>query len=265
MRLNVGVLSAAVVVLTCAPFSIAGPLFPCPTAVNSVHGNAIAIARKTIEWHAGIGKLLSVQFTVMMKTDFVNESQKTSAPVTYWGDWPWAVVLDMNNQADRIFYSCAVPLVTDDAQFLILLATGPVLDSALRVYHKGDYSTERIQDGTVKGVLVRDIKLEELWPATKIDSSRIWTDHTPEWFAGGSFDFAPEIPFRPPDLQLIHKTRWGNTVRINLRDGKVLKGTQPSDSVPEEFFFQVFPQGVPINNRIDGVDDDGQNNAAFKI
>lgn len=143
MRLNVGVLSAAVV-LTCAPFSIAGQPITCPTAVNSVHGNAIAIAHETIEWHGGIGKLLSAQFTVMMKTD-VNDSQKISAPVTYWGDWPWAVVLDMNNPADRISYSCAVPLVTDDGQFLIPLARYVIgsADSALRVYRKGDYSARR--------------------------------------------------------------------------------------------------------------------------
>ena len=102
MRLNVAVLSAAVV-LTCAPFSIAGPLFPCPTAVNSVHGNALAIAHNTAEWHAGSGKLLSVQFTVMTKTDFVNDYERISAPVIYWGDWPWAVVLDMNDQPTGFF------------------------------------------------------------------------------------------------------------------------------------------------------------------
>jgi hypothetical protein len=155
----------------------------------------------------------------MTKTGFVNDSQRISAPVTYWGDWPWAVVLDMNNQAGDLFYSCAVPLVTDDAQFLILLVTGAVFDSALRVYRKGDDSSERMQDGTVKGVLVRDIKLEELWPAIKIDLSRSWSDNTPEWFAGGSFGF----DFAPGNLQLIHKTRWGTTVRINLPDGKALK------------------------------------------
>ena len=198
MRPNVGVLAAAVV-LTCVPRSIAGPGFPCPTAVNSVHGNALAIAQYTTEWHAGRGKIISAQFTVMTKTDFANESQKISAPVIYWGAWPWAVVLDMS-QANRSFCSCAVPLVTDDGQFLILLATGPGVDPVLRIYRKGDDSSERMQDGTVKGVLVRDIKLEELWPPTKIDPSQIWTDHTPEWFAGGSFDFAPG------NLQLIHKT-----------------------------------------------------------
>lgn len=214
MHQRVGVLSAAVV-LTCAPLSIAGPGFPCPTAVNSVHGNAIAIAHRAIEWHGVTGKVLSAQFTVMSKMNFGNDSQKISAPVIYWGDWPWAVVLDMNNQADGSF-SCAVPLVTDDAQFLILLAAGGAFNSALRVYRKGD-SSDRMEDGTVKGVLVRDIKLEELWPSTKIDARQIWTDHTPEWFAGGSFDFAPG------NVQLIHKTRWGSTARINLPDGNVLK------------------------------------------
>jgi hypothetical protein len=216
MHLSVGVLSAAVV-LTCAPLSIAGSPFPCPTAVNSVHGTAIAIAHNTIEWHGRSGELLSVQFTVLSKMNVVNDFQKISAPVMYWGDWPWAVVLNMNNQADRSFSFCAVPLVTDDAQFLILLATGPAFNSALRVYRKGD-SSDRMQDGTVKGALVREIKLEELWPGTKIDPSRGWTDNTPEWFAGGTFDFAPG------SLQLIHKTRWGSTVRINLPDGTVLKG-----------------------------------------
>lgn len=153
MRRNVGVLSAAVV-LTCAPFSIAGPPITCPTAVNSVQGNAIAIAHRTIEWHAGIGEVLSVQFTVMTKTDPVNDFQTISAPLIYWGDWPWAVVLDMNNRADRISYSCAVPLVTDDAQFLILLARYVIdsADSALRVYRKGDYSSEPVEDATPQKV-----------------------------------------------------------------------------------------------------------------
>lgn len=140
-----------------------------------------------------------------------SEARKTVSPSSV------VAVLDMNDQANRISYFCAAPLVTDDAEFLILLATGPVFDSALRVYRKGADSSEPMQDGTVKGVRVRDIKLEELWPATKIDSSRLATDYRPEWFAGGSFDFAPG------NLKLIHKTRWGTTVRINLPDGKTLK------------------------------------------
>lgn len=229
MRLNIWVLEA-IFVLASAPFSFAGSPFPCPTAVNSVHGNTLVIVHDTINWPAnGPGKLLRVEFRVMSKATFINNYQKISAPVTYWGEWPWAVVLDMNNQEDRSFtMSCAVPLVTDDARFLILLATGPAFSTALRIYRQGE-PIDRMRDGTVKGVLIRSIALEELWPSGKVDPNRLWTDHTPEWFAGGSFDFAPG------NLQLIHKTRWGSTVRINLPDGKVLKdyahGTSPSTVV----------------------------------
>jgi hypothetical protein len=216
MRLNVFLLSA-VFVLAFSSFSFAGPAFPCPTAVNSAHGNALAIVHDTIEWHTNTGKVLSVQFTVMTKATFLNAYQRISAPVTYWGDWPWAVILDMNNQTDRSFsMSCAVPLITDDGHFLILLAVGPAFNAALRIYKRGE-DDDRMQDGTVKGVLVREITLKELWPAAKIDPNHLWTDHTPEWFAGGTFDFAPD------NLQLIHKTRWGNTIRINLPDGTVWK------------------------------------------
>jgi hypothetical protein len=122
----------------------------------------------------------------------------------------------MSTEADRSFSFCPVPLITDDARFLILLATGPAFRSALRIYRQAD-SSDRMQDGTVRGVLVKEIKLDELWPKAKSDPIHVWTDHTPEWFAGGRFDFADD------NLLLIHKTRWGNTVRINLPDGKVLK------------------------------------------
>jgi hypothetical protein len=204
-----------IAVFTAAPFSFAGALFPCPRAANSTHGNALVIVHDTIDWHGTTGKLLSSQFTVMSKASFINDSQRISAPVTYWGDWPWAVVLNMKNQADRSFSFCAVPLITDDARFLILLATGPVFRSAMRIYRQGD-SRDRMEDGTGKGVLVKEIKLDELWPAEKIGPERSWTDSTPEWFAGGRFDFTDD------NLQLIHKTPWGNTVRIMLSDGKVL-------------------------------------------
>ena len=213
-------LVSIVVVLISGRFSFAGPLFPCPTAVNSVHGNALAIVHDTIDWKRETGKLLSIQITVMSKATFVNDYQTISAPVTYWGDWPWAVVLDMNKDADRSFTFCPVPLITDDAHFLILLATGPAFRSALRIYRRGDWS-ERMEDGTIKGVLVKEIKLDELWPEPKVDPNRIWTDHTPEWYAFGTFDFARD------NLQLIHQTRWGDTVRVNLPDGNVLTNPCP--------------------------------------
>lgn len=212
MRLGTCLLSAAMV-LACVQLSFAGPLFPCPSAAESAHGNALAIVHQTTEWHGNSGKILRVRFTVMKKMVFVNKSQKVNAPVTLWGDWPWAVVLDTKNVADRP-YDCAVPLVTEDGQFLVLLAIGPAFDSALRIYRKGS-DADRMQDGTIKGALVKDIKLAELWPANKIDAVQVRTDESPQWFAGGSFDFSAD------GFRLIHATRWGNIDYISLRDGTV--------------------------------------------
>ena len=58
--------------------------------------------------------------------------------------------------------------MTDDGQFLILLATGPVFESALRVYRKGDDSSDRMQDGTVKGVLVKTSNSKNFGPQQKL-------------------------------------------------------------------------------------------------
>jgi len=55
-----------------------------------------------------------------------------------------------------------------------------------------------------------------LWTPDRLAAKpRFWTDETPEWFAGGTFEFSSDY------RQLIHKTRWGNTVRINLADGSL--------------------------------------------
>jgi hypothetical protein len=212
MRLNIFLLVVMVIVVP-ARFAFAGSPFLCPIAVNSVHGNALALVNDTIQWNGQTGKLIRHQFTVMSKN--VNDYQKISAPVTYWGAWRWEVVLDVNKESEHPFsMSCLVPLVTDDARFLILLRTGDAFGAVLRIYRKGD-SSIRMEDGSIKGVLVREIKLDELWPEGKIES--FWSDHTPEWFAGGSFDFPED------NLHLVHKTRWGTTVRIDLQDGRVLK------------------------------------------
>jgi steroid delta-isomerase-like uncharacterized protein len=60
-----------------------------------------------------------------------------------------------------------------------------------RITSSSDQLATRMHDGTVRGVLVKEIKLKELRPAARIDPNRMWTDRTPLWFAGGRFDFAP--------------------------------------------------------------------------
>lgn len=220
MRTNLPLLFA-VLAIAWAPLSFAGSLFQCPKAVTSVHSGAMAIADESIEWPKSetgepvIGKLLKIKFTVMSKATFIDKSQKLSAPLSYWGDWPWVVELAVSNPSDRSFlFFCVVPLVTDDARFLVLLATGPAFSGALRIYARGE-DRNRMHDGTVKGVLIRTITLKELWPESKFRALTSWDDHTPQWFADGSFDFSPD------NLQLVHATRWGNIDYINLRDGTV--------------------------------------------
>jgi hypothetical protein len=75
-----------------------------------------------------------------------------------------------------------------------------------------------MSEGPDHGVFIKDIALNEVWTPDKLAAnSSIWTEGTPEWFAGGTFEFSSDC------LQLIHKTRWGNTVRINLQDGSLLR------------------------------------------
>jgi hypothetical protein len=75
-----------------------------------------------------------------------------------------------------------------------------------------------MREGPDHGVFIKDIALKEIWtPDELAANSGAWNDETPQWFAGGTFEFSSE------SRQLIHKTRWGNTVRINLQDGSLSK------------------------------------------
>ena len=68
--------------------------------------------------------------------------------------------------------------------------------------------------GPDHGVLVRQIPLLDLWPPEHIPG--MINDHTPLWFASGTFAFSPN------NRTLIHKTRWGKTLEISLETGQVM-------------------------------------------
>ena len=109
-----------------------------------------------------------------------------------------------------------MPLITDDGEFLILLHVGPALSgdtAVLQIYRRRD---DPIREGPDHRVFIKDIALKEIWTPDKLAANtNFWTDHTPEWFAGGTFAFSSDY------RRLIHQTRWGNTVRINLADGSL--------------------------------------------
>jgi hypothetical protein len=115
---------------------------------------------------------------------------------------------------------CPLPLITDDGEFLILVHVGPALSTdkgpVLRIFRRREHLGDPLREGPDHGVFIKDIALTEIWTPDQLAANPIfWDDHTPEWFAGGTFEFSSDY------RQLIHKTRWGNTVRINLANGSL--------------------------------------------
>lgn len=108
---------------------------------------------------------------------------------------------------------CPYLLVTDDGEYIIFFGTY-FQRGAITIYRRRDHPGQPFGGpGPDHGVLVREIPLAELWSPEQIPS--IVTDHTPEWFAGGTFAFSLD------NRTLIHKTRWGVTLQISLATGKV--------------------------------------------
>jgi hypothetical protein len=208
------VLLVLALILVCALPALAGALPPCVKAVSSNNGNFLVISDAQLEPEQGnISRVQQVSLQVFPKENFINTKDRVASPATYWANWvQWRVVLDSSNS--RPVPGCPLSLITDDGEFLIVLNVHAT-DSALRIYRRRDHIGDPVREGPNHGVFIRDITLREIWPADKLADVQIVTDETPQWFAGGAFEFSTDCRL------LIHKTRWGNTVRINLRDGSV--------------------------------------------
>ncbi len=224
MRLKVVLTSLAIVhlLLSCAPPVTAGAMSPCIKAVTSQYGHFLVITDMQVELAEGnTRRVRQLSFQILPREDFINEKDKMSSAATFWTDWTiWSVNLDAQDSADRRFTSfCPLPLITDDGEFLVLLSSGPTFaeDTAMRIYRKRDHYGDPVREGPDHGVFIKEVPLKELWPADKLEGDTIWLDHSPQWFAGGTFEFSPDC------LRLIHRTRWGNRLNIKLLDGTISK------------------------------------------
>jgi hypothetical protein len=194
--------------------AIAGPIFPCVRAASSRNGSFLVLADQYVPGQE------RVSLRVIGKENFINAYQRLAAPATYWGaeQAGWGVVL-VADLMRNVPAPCLLPLITDDGEFLIVLHVGPALSGdqvVLQIYRRPHPPFEPIRDVPDHGVFIKEIALNKIWTPDRIAANPIfWTDHSPEWFAGGTFEFSPDY------RQLIHKTRWGNTVRINLADGSL--------------------------------------------
>jgi hypothetical protein len=197
--------------------ALAGPPSPCVRAVSSNNGNFLVISDVHLEpEHENRARVQQVSLQVFPKENFINANDRVTSPATYWTNWvQWSVILD--SHITHPVPGCPLSLITDDGEFLILLNVHAV-DSALQIYRRRDHLGDPVREGPDHGIFIKDIALREIWPADRIPNLQIVTDETPRWFAGGTFEFSPDCRL------LIHKTRWGNIVRINLADGSVSRG-----------------------------------------
>ena len=200
--------------------AVAGPLFPCPRAVSSSDGSFLVLS--DVQFTPGPNnsvKVPRVSLQVFPKERFINAKEQFATTAAYWTNWArWSVVLDsmpMHNEPE-----CPLPLITNDGEFLVLLHLGGVFspeDAVLQIYRRRDHLGDPVGKGPDHGVFIKTIALKEIWSPDKVaENTGLWTDHTPEWFAGGTFEFSSDC------RELTHQTRWGNTVRIKLDDGSTL-------------------------------------------
>jgi hypothetical protein len=182
-----------------ASAGFAGPLQPCIRAVSSASGSFLVITDAEYP-HALPAMAERVTLQVVHGT-----THELFSSNKFWTDdlSGWSVRVTKN---DGLRSSCPLSLISDDGKFLILLQVD-TFDSALRIYRRPEEGND--------GVLVRNIALKEIWPEHKWQEWRamVMTDDSSQWFAGGSFEFSPD------SRVLIHKSRWGDIVRIHLIDG----------------------------------------------
>jgi hypothetical protein len=227
MRITTVIFSLSVLLLCFAygAQASAEPLLPCVKAVSSSKGNFFVLTELQLQpLTQNSSRVQRVFLEVFPKETFDNE--KFTAPATYWTDWlRWSVVLDGDRLQDDP--GCPLPLISDDGEFLVLLHMGATLDDTpvLQIYRRRDHLGDPVRKGPDHGIFIKAIALKQIWPQSKLGATAL-TDGTPEWFAGGTFDFSSDY------RTLIHKTRWGNTVTINLEDGSVsmVEAEKPSDA-----------------------------------
>jgi hypothetical protein len=191
--------------------------------VTSKNGDYIVVVERELqsepdrEDRGHPAKLQQVSLNVLPKEDFINAKDRLTATARYWTDRTiWSVVLDPSRMQNED--GCPLPLITDDGEFLILVQTGPVLGPAkavLRIYRRRDHPGDAMRRGPDHGVFIKDIALTDLWPQERANALTGWTDETPQWFVGGSFEFSADY------REMIITTRWRNTVHIRLDDGSL--------------------------------------------
>lgn len=212
-RSSVILLAVCTLVLT-ANYAHAGPLMPCIDATLSANGNILVVNELTYDDpdESHTRHVTGSTFRVLRRYVDLNEYLRINGPNAHFANPIWSVVLTNSDRQHMI--ACPYSLVTDDGEYLILVEGQFAFQNVLSIYRRRDHPGQPFGGpGPDHGVLVRQIPLSELWLPEQIPQNM--TDHTPAWFAGGTFTFSAD------NRTLIHKTRWGKNFQISLETGAV--------------------------------------------
>jgi len=102
--------------------------------------------------------------------EFNYPENKLTVPMTFWEDStaPWEVVFEPND--GRPLPACPIPIVSNDAEYLILLAQDQraAPDSIAMQIYKRPSQTQLGTEWAPRGNLVRTLTLKELWPGIQV-------------------------------------------------------------------------------------------------
>ena len=130
LRATLSVSCVLTLILGSAFPGLAGQPPSCIKAASSKNGNFLVLMNMQLDPpQSKDGVTMSFSFEIFPKENFLNAKDRLTTPGAYFsgGSWAqWGVALDSRNGTDGPFTSfCPLPLVTDDGEFLILLAQTP--------------------------------------------------------------------------------------------------------------------------------------------
>jgi hypothetical protein len=193
----------------------AGPLLPCLTATLSAQGHILVLNDLTYddpdETHGR--RPVTSTFRVLRRYVDLNEGLRLNGPSSYWADALWKVVL--TNDRRSPFSACSYTLVTEDGEYLILVG-GEIGGQALTIYRRRDHPGQPFGGpGPDHGVLIKQISWSQLFPSET--APVMFTDETPQWYAGGHFVFSPD------NQKLIYTTPNGKILHVSLSTGEITR------------------------------------------
>ncbi len=195
-----GILLSAVVLILLPSVGVAGPLFPDVRVSSSANGKYLVVIEETFDNpDANPRRVLQRTYVVLRTEPFVNDGDRLQTATQFWSSTGWQVT--PARAASQLY----LPMISNDGQTLVLvLVSEPMGDQeVVRIYRREGNQAK----------LIRAVKLSDFWTA---DEMKTYvgpaSDGTPMWYAGATLEFSSD------DQDLLFRSRWNDTVKINLAD-----------------------------------------------